>query len=143
VPPGEALEGGDQVGADALGHEVDGEVGHRVVEPGAAVGGHRDPGHRLDAACEDQVLPAGTHLGGGQVDGLQARGAEAVLLHTGRRLGQSGGGRGDAGDVGALVADRADDAEHDVVDRGRVQAGEAVADLVDEADHQVDGLRAV
>ena len=29
--------------------------------------------------------------------------------------------RGGPGDVGALVADRADDAEHDVVDRGRVE----------------------
>ena len=95
------------------------------VEPGAAVGGHRHPGHRLDAAGEDQVLPAGTDLGGGQVDGFQARGTEAVLLDAGDRVGQSGGDRGDPGDVGALVADRADDAEHDVVDGGRVQAGEA------------------
>src|SRR5690606_27022527 len=143
VAPGEALDGGDQVGADALGDEVDGEVGHRVVEPGAAVGGHGHPGHRFDAAREDQVLPAGPHLGGGQVDGLQAGGAEAVLLHAGDRVGQAGGDGGDPGDVGALVADRADHAEDDVVDRGRVETGETVADLVDEPDDQVDGLGAV
>src|SRR3989442_9437403 len=41
------------------------------------------------------------------------------------------------------VADRADDAEHDVIDRRRVEAREAVADLVDESDDQVDGLGAV
>ena len=101
------------------------EVGHRVVEPGAAVGAHRHPGHRLDAAREDQVLPARTDLRRGQVDGFQARGTEAVLLDAGHRVGQAGGDGGDPGDVGALVADRADDAEHDVVDGGRVEAGVA------------------
>ena len=35
--------------------------------------------------------------------------------------GQPGGDGRDPGDVGALVADRADDAEHDVVDGGRVE----------------------
>ena len=82
------------------------QVGHRVVEPGAAVRAHRHPGHRLDAAREDQVLPARTDLGGGQVDGLQARGTEAVLLDAGHRVRQPGGDGGDPGDVGALVADR-------------------------------------
>ena len=38
------------------------EVGLRVHRPGAAVGGHRHARHRLDAAGEDQVLPAGRHL---------------------------------------------------------------------------------
>lgn len=143
VAPGESLDGGDEVGADALRHEVDLEVGHRVVEPRAAVGGHRHPGHRLDTAREDEVLPAGAHLGCGQVDGLQARGTEAVLLHTGDRVGQARGDGGDPGDVGALVADRADDAEDDVVDGGRVEVREPGADLVDESDDQVDGLGAV
>jgi hypothetical protein len=143
VAAGEALDGGDQVGADALRDEVGGEVGHRVVEPGAAVRGHRHPGHGLDAPREDQVLPAGTDLHGRHVDGLQTRGTEAVLLDAGHRVGESGGDGGDAGDVGALVADRSDDAEDDVVDGGRVEVGEPGADLVDEADDQVDGLRAV
>ncbi|PSK43227.1 hypothetical protein B0E38_07884 [Streptomyces sp. 111WW2] len=139
----EALDGRDQVGADALRDEVGGEVGHRVVEPGAAVRGHRDAGHGLDAAGEDQVLPPGAHLHGGHVDGFQARGTEAVLLHAGHRVRQPGRDRRDAGDVRALVADRADDTEHDVVHGGRIQAGEPGADLVDETDDQVDGLRAV
>ncbi|CAM5742257.1 hypothetical protein SALBM311S_06770 [Streptomyces alboniger] len=44
---------------------------------------------------------------------------------------------------GALVADRADDTEDDVVDGRRVQVREAGADLVDESHDQVDGLGAV
>ncbi len=59
----------------------------------------------LDTAREDQVLPAGAHLGGDRVDGLQTRGAEAVLLDAGHGVRQSGRDGGDAGDVGALVAD--------------------------------------
>ncbi|GAA2773292.1 hypothetical protein GCM10019017_16810 [Streptomyces showdoensis] len=143
VAAGEALDGGDEVGADALGDEVGGDVGHRVGEPGAAVGGHRHPGHGLDAAGQDEVLPAGADLHRGHVDGFEAGGAEAVLLDAGDGVGESGRDGGDPGDVGALVADRADDAEDDVVDRGRVEAGEAGAELVDEADDEVDRLGAV
>ncbi len=143
IGAGEALDGGDQVGADALRGEVGLVGGHRVGEPGTAVGGHLHPGHRLDAAGQDQVLPAGTNLGGGHVDGFQTGGAEAVLLDAGHRVGQAGRDGGDPGDVGALVADGADHAEHDVVDRRRVQPGEAAADLVDQADDEVDRLGAV
>ena len=38
------------------------ERGGRVHRPGAAVGAHRHPAHRLDAAGEDQVLEAGADL---------------------------------------------------------------------------------
>ena len=58
----------------------------------------------------------------------------------GDRVGQAGGERGGPGDVAALVADRGDDAEHDVVDRGRVERREAAAHLVDQADDQRDRL---
>ncbi len=143
VAAGEAAERGDQVGADALGDEVDVEVGHRVREPRAAVGADGDAGHRLHAAGQDEVLPAGTHLGGGEVDGLQARRAEAVLLDACHGVREPGRDGGDAGDVGALVAEGADDAEHDVVDGGGVEVRQAAAQLVDEADDEVDGLGAV
>ena len=73
VVAGPALEGGDQVGADALRHEAGRERGGRVGRPGAAVGAHRHPAHRLDAAGEDQVLEAAADPGRGLVDGLQAR----------------------------------------------------------------------
>ena len=118
VVAGPALEGGDQVGADALRHEAGRERGGRVGRPGAAVGAHRHPAHRLDAAGEDQVLEAAADPGRRLVDGLEAGGAEAVELHAGDGLGEPGRERGGLGDVAALVADRRDDAEHDVVDRG-------------------------
>ncbi len=139
----EAFDGRDQVGADALRREPGLVVRHRVHRPGAAVRAHRHAGHRLDTARQDEVLPARTDFGGGQVDGLQARGAEAVLLDTGDGVGKAGRDRRDACDVGSLVAERADHAEHDVVDGRRVQSGEAVAELVDQADDEVDRLGAV
>ena len=64
------------------GHEAGVVGGLRVHRPGAAVGAHRHPGHRLDAAGDDQVLPAGAHLLRGDVDRLQAGGAEAVQLEA-------------------------------------------------------------
>ncbi len=143
VAAAEALDGGDEVGADALRGEAGLEAGHRVHRPGAAVGAHRHPGHRFHAPGQDQVLPARTDLGRGQVDRFQPRGTEAVLLDAGDGVGQAGRDGGDPGDVGALVAERADDAEDDVVDGGRVEAGEAAPDLVDEADDEVDRLGAV
>ncbi len=139
----EALKGGDEVGADALRHEVGGDAGHRVGEPGAAVRTQGHPGHGLHTAGQDQVLPAGTDLHRGHVDRFEAGGAEAVLLDAGDRVRQARGDGGDAGDVGALVADRADDTEDDVIDGGRVQAGVAGLYLPDEADDQVDRLGAV
>ena len=139
----ELLDRRDQVGADALGDERGVVVGLGVHRPGAAVGAHRDARHRLDAAGEHEVLPAGGDLLRGDVDGLQARGAEAVELHAGDRVGQAGLDRRRLGDVGALVADRRDAAEHDVVDPRRVEFLVADERLVHQADDQVDGLGAV
>ena len=134
----EALQGGDQVGADALRDEAGGVGGLRVHRPGAAVGAHRHPGHRLDAAGQQQVLPAGADLLGGQVDRLQPGGAEPVDLHARARRGQARGQRRGAGDHRALVTDRRHHAEHDVLDPGRVQARVAALQLVDQAGHQRD-----
>ena len=140
VLTGEALDGGDQVGADALRHEADAVVGLGVGGPGAAVGAHRHAAHRLDAAGQHQVVPAGAHLLRGGVDGLQAGRAEPVELEPAGGLGQLGHQRRGAGDVAALVADRRHDAEDDVADQVLVQIGEAAAQLVDQADDQVDRL---
>ena len=143
VPPLKPAEGGDEVGADALRGEAGLEAGHRVHGPGAAVRAHRHPGHRLDAAGEDQVLPARTDLGRGQVDSFETGRAEAVLLYARDGVGQSRGDGGDPRDVGALVPDRADDTEHDVVDGRGVESGKAGAHLMDQADDEVDRLGAV
>ena len=122
VVAGEALDGRDQVRADALRDEARVVVGLRVHRPGAAVGAHRHARHRLDAAGEDEVLPAGGDLLGGDVDGLEARGAEAVELDAGDGVRQAGLDRGGLGDVRALVADRRDAAEDDVVDPVGIEA---------------------
>lgn len=123
VLAGEALEGRDQVGADALRDERRREVGLGVHRPGPAVRGHRHAGHRLDAAGDDHVLPAGAHPLPGLVDGLEPGGAEAVELHAADVVGQAGrDGRG-LGDVTTLVADRRDAAQHDVLDAVGVERG--------------------
>ena len=116
VVAAELLDGGDQVGGDALRDEVGVEVRLGVHRPGAAVGAHRDAAHRLDATGEDEVLPAGGDLLGGDVDGLEAGRAEAVELDAGDGVRQTGLDGGGLGDVAALVADRRHAAEHDVVD---------------------------
>ncbi len=77
----------------------------------------------LDAAREHQLLHARAHLERGGVDGLEAGGAEAVELHARDGVGQAGGDGGGLGDVAALVADRGDDAEHDVVDLAGSSSG--------------------
>ena len=68
---GESFDGCDQIGADIFRNEVDAMCVSRVLAPRAAVGQHRDPRHRLHAAGEDQILPAGSHLLCGDIDRLQ------------------------------------------------------------------------
>ncbi len=116
VVAAEVLDRRDQVGADPLGNEVGVEVRLGVHRPGAAVGAHRHARHRLDSAGEDEVLEAGADLLSGDVDGLEAGGAEAVDLDAGDRVGQPRLDRGGLGDVSTLVTDRGDASEHDVVD---------------------------
>ena len=140
VLAGESLDGGDQVGADALRDDVVVEAGGGIGEQRAAVGAHRYAAHRLDAARDHQVVPARTHLLRCGVDGLEAGGAEPVELHTSDGVGHARGDHRGARDVGALVADRGDHAEDDVADRRLVQIGVAGAQLVDESDHQIQWL---
>ena len=136
----EALESGDQIRADALRYEAGGVGGLRVHRPGAAVGSHRHPRHRLHATGQQQVLPARAHLLRRDVHRLQAGGAEPVDLHAGSAALQAGGQRGGPGDHRALVADRSDHAQHHVLDQGWIQARIAPSDLLDQPDHQRDRL---
>ena len=78
IPAGERR---DQVGADALRDEADLEVRRRVLRPGTTVAADRHARHALDAAGDDQVFPAARDLLRRDVDGLEARCAEAVDLH--------------------------------------------------------------
>ena len=65
----------------------------------------------------DELMLAGHDLRGGEVHGVEAGGAEAVDLHAGHGLAETGLERREARDVAAGLADRIDHAEHDVVDR--------------------------
>ena len=79
----------------------------------------------------------------GLVDGLEAGGAEAVQLHAGHGLGVAGRERGGLGDVAALLTDRRDHTQHDVVDAVDVERRVAGLDLVEEPDDEVDRLHLV
>ena len=127
VVAGEAVQGGDQVGRDALGHEVVLEGRGRVDRPGPAVCAHRHPAHRFDPAPDGHLGLAGHHLGGGHVAGFEARGAEAVNLNPGRDLVVVCAQDRGPGDVAALLAHRHDAAHDHVVDEAGVQPV-AVAD---------------
>ena len=131
-----ALDRRDEVGADALRNEVGGERRLRIHGPGAAVGAHRDAAHGLDTAGQDEVFPPGLDSCGRLVDGLEARGAEAVQLHAGNLLPEAGGDDRGARDVGALVADRCDTAEDDVVDDVGVEVVVPLAHLLEEPGHE-------
>ena len=108
------------------------------------------PSEPIGTRVIDSTPPASTRssqperdLLRGDVDGLQARGAEAVELHAGDRVGQAGRDGGGLGDVGALVADRRHAAEHDVIDPVGVELGVAAERLVHEPDDQIDRLGGV
>ena len=132
------MERCDEVGADALRHEVAREGDRGVDRPGAAVGAHRDPRHALDAAADGGERLTRHHLGRRHVHGLQTGGAEAVDLHAGHRLVVSGHQRGDARDVRALLSDRHHAAEHDVFDEPGVERG-AVAQGDEHLPREFDG----
>ena len=117
----EAFAGCDQVGADALGHEIDRHGDRRVHGIGAAVRAHRHAAHALDAAADRQIGLAGHDLRRRHIAGVEAGGAEAVDLDAGRLLVVARLQGGEPGDIGALFADRHDAAQDDVVDLRRVQ----------------------
>jgi hypothetical protein len=129
----------DEVGADPLRNEADLEVGRRILRPGAAVAADRHPRHALDAAGDDEVLPAARDLLRGEVHGLEARRAEAVDLHARDLDVPAGLERRRLRDHRALLADRRDDAHDDVVERRGVEAV-ALLQLDEEAGEQVDRL---
>jgi hypothetical protein len=143
VLAGEALDRRDQVRADPLRHDVV-VVGCRgIVEERAAIGHHSDPRHRLDTPGQDQAVPARCHLLRREIHRLQPRSAEAVDLQPADGLGQAARDGDRLREVPALVTDRRNHTEDDVVDIGRIELGKPRAQLVDEPDHEVERLGGV
>ena len=119
----EAIFGGNEVGSNALRHEV-GFVGHRRVHrPGTAVGPHRNPRHALHAATNRKHRLTGHHLGRCHIAGLKPRSAEPVDLHARRRFGIVGIQHRNAGNVRPLLSDRGNATKHHIVDIGGVDPG--------------------
>jgi hypothetical protein len=116
------VEGRDEVRADALRHEILVPGDLRIDRPGAAIRTHRDARHRFDTAADRDVGLTRHHLGGGGIDRLEPRGAEAVQLLARDRLIEPGDERRYARDVRALLPDRGYAAEHDVVDDAGVES---------------------
>jgi hypothetical protein len=110
-----AFQGGNQVGADSLGHEPGMQVGGGIRSPGAAIRPHGNPGHGFDAAGDHQVFPAGPHFHGRQVDGFQTRGAETVQGDTSNHFIPVGRQSGGFGNVCTLVTNSRDATQDDVV----------------------------
>ena len=117
----EAVFGRDQVGGDALRHEIGRDRDRRIDRPGAAGGADADPAHRFDAAADRHVVLAGHDLGGGEIHRVEPRGAEPVDLHARHAVAVAGADRRHPRDVAAGLADRIDAAEHHVVDHRRVE----------------------
>src|SRR5690606_23726567 len=121
ILPGEAFDGGDQISANALGHESRVKVRGRVQCPGAAVRSHRYPRHGLYAPSHDQVLPAGSHFHGRQVDRLQTGRAKPTQGHPGNALGPIGCQHGSFGNVRALITNGGYTAHDHIIYLSRIQ----------------------
>ena len=70
----------EQVSGDALGQVLLAQHDLGVVHQRATITAHGGATHAFHATGQGDVVPAGGDLGGGQVDGIQARGAVAVEL---------------------------------------------------------------
>ena len=77
------------------------------------------------------------------VDGLEPARAEPVQLDTTGGLGHPRRDGSHLGDVGTLVADRRDAAEHDVVDHCWVDLGKSAPNLVEQHHDEIDRLHLV
>ena len=93
----------------------------RIDRPGAAGRTDADAAHQLDAAADRHILLSGHDLRRRKVDRVETGGTEAVDLHARDAVAVTGDQRRRAGDVGAGLADRIDDTEHDVVDHGGIE----------------------
>ena len=136
VLAGEALDGRDEVGRDALrDHRVRSRsAGLPAAKSGGAAVG-RPARHALDPAADHELLVAGLHAHGRVGDRLLARAAEPVEGDAGRLHRPPGGEHGHASDAGAVVADGVAVADDDVVDLLRVEAHPGLQPVQDLRQH--------
>ncbi len=137
--PAPATECGNSVGSQTLGDNAIFQRDRRIVQPGAAVAPHLDPGHALDAAGNHQVLPTGGDFHGRQIHRFQAGGTETIELKTGDADIPAGVLDDGLGHVAALLPDRGDTAHDDIVHSGRIQVVTGLQ-LVEQARPEHDGF---
>ena len=117
----ETILGGDEIGGNALRHEIAGEVDRRVHVPGTAGHAHADARHRFHATGNNDVIGTGRNLAGREIHGIEARRAKTRDLHAGRLVGIAGLKGGRLRDHGAGLEHRIDAAHDDVIDGGCIQ----------------------
>jgi hypothetical protein len=107
---------GDEIGGDALRHEIGFDRDRGIGRPGTARGADADAD--MDSTPPPMAMSfcARHDLGGGEIHRLEARGAEAVDLDARHFLAVIGGNRGGAGNIAARLAHGIDAAHHHVVE---------------------------
>ena len=117
----EAVFGRDEVGGNALRHEIGSQRDLRIDRPGAAGGADADAAHGFDAAADRHLMLPGHDLGRGKIDRIETGRAEAVDLHARHAVAIAGAKRRRARDVAARLADRIDATHDHVIDQRRVE----------------------
>ncbi len=120
--------GCDEVGADALRHEIGRHRHGGIDRPCAAIGRHRHAAHGFDAATNDHGRLARHDLGRRHVDGFEARRAEPVDLDSGHALVVTGHHDGCARDIRALFSNGRDTTQNHIFELASIEALVAVAD---------------
>ena len=133
-----AIFGGDQIGGYALRDKIFLKDESRVSHAAQTVAAHRNARHGFDAAADRKIGFAGADLARRNVDRFQTRTAEAVDLDRRGGVGIAGLECCHAADYRALLADRRDAAECDVLDLVTLQAV-AVIDRCQHLGGQVEG----
>ena len=87
----EAVFRRDEIGRDALRHEIGFDRDRRIDGPGAARSADADPAHGFDAAPDRHLMLAGHDLGRREIHRIEAGGAKAVDLHAGHPVAEIGG----------------------------------------------------
>ncbi len=115
--------GGDEIGGNALRHEIGRNGDGGIDRPCAARGAYADAAHAFDAAADGEIMLARHDLRRGKIHRVEARGAEAVDLQAGDAVAIACGQGCGAADVAAGLAYRIDAAENDVVHQRGIWQG--------------------